>query len=252
MHLLHPRLTNAFARLGVTLYELAMLSTPQKIDPKFRVAMKERGVLEFPEDSKIMPELYDLISKCLVYDPNKRPSANDLLNHPFVMMTQLTESIPVNKIKRKSEIKKEVAKKEVIEKPKPKTVPKRQKLTNEELLKMINKDFSEFMQYVNETEDYEIKLKCEKRDNLEPYVDKDSKPLDCGRTTNPSNRGGFSEIYFCKDSATDEQYALKIVKTSKMTDVKIAELLLGEVLIMLELIKCPFAIQIKDYLLVII
>eukprot|EP00826_Nyctotherus_ovalis_P059201 TRINITY_DN8210_c0_g6_i1.p1 TRINITY_DN8210_c0_g6~~TRINITY_DN8210_c0_g6_i1.p1 ORF type:complete len:931 (-),score=267.56 TRINITY_DN8210_c0_g6_i1:147-2849(-) len=216
--------------LGITLYELAVLSTTLKVDPSFRVIIKNGGLPPFPPETKIVPALYDLICKCLVYDPRRRPTPEGILKHPFVAGGQMLKEVSLKQLTQREEPK-----------------PKKEKLNTAKLLEMIKKDFTEYMEYMNDIGDHSIKLKCEKRTTLDPYVDKSNNPLDCGGRTRPSNRGGFSEIYFCVNRLSSERYALKVVKTSKMTDVKIAELLLGEVLIMLELKKCPFTIRIEDY-----
>jgi len=222
--------------LGVTLYELVVLTNILKIDNNFRATIKSGGLPTFPAETKIVPALYDLICKCLVYDPKKRITPGEILMHPFLTGTQILKEVTIAELTKKKEEKKE-------EPPK----MKKKKLNDAELVEMIKKDFTEYMKHVNDTDIYPIKLKCEKKTTLDPYVDDNNNPLDCGGKTRPSNRGGFSEIYFCVNRLTSERYALKIVKTSKMTDVKIAELLLGEVVIMLELKKCPFTIRIEDY-----
>ncbi len=103
---------------------------------------------------------------------------------------------------------------------------------------MIKEDFSRYIEYENKFGNRKIKLKAEKRDTLSPFALK---------TPNAINKGGFSEIYMCESQKTHEEFALKVVLTSKMTEVKIAQLLLGEIEIMLDLKSSPFTISIEDY-----
>ena len=57
----------------------------------------------------------------------------------------------------------------------------------------------------------------------------------------------FSEVHLCTHKDTKQVYILKVVLTSKMTDKKIADLLLGEIEIMLALNESPFSIGLLDY-----
>eukprot|EP01022_Parablepharisma_sp_SALTPOND_P033081 TRINITY_DN88162_c1_g1_i1.p1 TRINITY_DN88162_c1_g1~~TRINITY_DN88162_c1_g1_i1.p1 ORF type:complete len:954 (+),score=100.18 TRINITY_DN88162_c1_g1_i1:155-3016(+) len=222
---------------GVTLYELAVGATSLKVDPTFRARVKSGNLPVFPEGNAVPPALHDLICKCLMYDPQKRPTADQILDHPFITGAHLPPVLPPPPQPKAPAPPAEPAPKSSSP-PKPKPTKAVKKLDDKTLVAMLSKDFTKYMEYVNETEDHKVKLKCEKRTTLDPYVLK---------TSAPSNRGGFSEIYFCTHKTTGEEYALKVVKTSKMTDVKIASLLLGEVEIMLELTSCPFAIRIEDY-----
>eukprot|EP00826_Nyctotherus_ovalis_P045528 TRINITY_DN5049_c0_g8_i1.p1 TRINITY_DN5049_c0_g8~~TRINITY_DN5049_c0_g8_i1.p1 ORF type:complete len:928 (-),score=253.11 TRINITY_DN5049_c0_g8_i1:148-2835(-) len=110
--------------------------------------------------------------------------------------------------------------------------------SDRELLAIIATDFTMYMKHINKTENHKIKLKCEKKAVLDPYVLK---------SVDPINSGGFSELFLCTHKTTGEEYALKVVKTSKMTEIRLAKLLMGEIFIMLELNNCPFAIKILDY-----
>ena len=62
---------------------------------------------------------------------------------------------------------------------------------------MIHTDFSEFMKYTNKAGDNKIKLKCEKRTTLEPYMLKSKSPI---------NRGAFGSIYCCVNKNNGEEY----------------------------------------------
>jgi len=112
------------------------------------------------------------------------------------------------------------------------------KLDNKQLVELIAKDFSAFIKYINDTTDHKIKFKYERKETLGSYDLVLPKPLGVG---------GFSEIYLGEDIVTKEKVALKFVRTSKMTTVKVATLLLGEIEIMIELSSCPFGIKIRDY-----
>eukprot|EP00831_Metopus_contortus_P055843 TRINITY_DN47400_c0_g1_i1.p1 TRINITY_DN47400_c0_g1~~TRINITY_DN47400_c0_g1_i1.p1 ORF type:complete len:143 (+),score=41.98 TRINITY_DN47400_c0_g1_i1:82-510(+) len=67
------------------------------------------------------------------------------------------------------------------------------------------------------------------------------------RCVQETGTGGFSEILKCSNKNNNKTYAMKIIRTSKMTDVKIALLLMGEIEIMLDLYKSPFTIKLHDY-----
>ena len=94
------------------------------------------------------------------------------------------------------------------------------------------------MQYVIGLTRKQKKLKAEKRTTLDPYELTNPKPI---------SRGGFSEIFLCKDKRTEKTYALKVINTRKMRDVKIANLLLGEVEVMLDIKNSRFSIELVDY-----
>jgi hypothetical protein len=106
------------------------------------------------------------------------------------------------------------------------------------LLELINEDLMKYIEYMNNVEDHKIKLKCDKRDLLDPYV------LD---SEHPINQGAFGEIYLCARKTDEKKFALKLLKAERIDDVKIASLLLGEIEIMVELNSSPYAIGIEDY-----
>eukprot|EP00826_Nyctotherus_ovalis_P033436 TRINITY_DN2709_c0_g1_i12.p1 TRINITY_DN2709_c0_g1~~TRINITY_DN2709_c0_g1_i12.p1 ORF type:complete len:938 (+),score=351.29 TRINITY_DN2709_c0_g1_i12:166-2979(+) len=227
--------------VGITLYEIAVGISPLKVDPNFRMSVKNGQLPKFPADCQVDLALKDLICKCLLFDPRKRITPESILEHAFIKGGRVANPLPgLDDTKKEiKEVKKEAVKKEVKKEEKKHF----KELSRRELQKIIESDFTRYMEYVNATEDHKIKLKCETRTTLDPYVLKSSSPL---------SRGGFSEIFRCTHKVTGEEFALKIIKTSKMTDVKIAQLLLGEIEIMLELNMdmenlCPFAIRVEDY-----
>eukprot|EP00826_Nyctotherus_ovalis_P053505 TRINITY_DN6969_c0_g3_i7.p1 TRINITY_DN6969_c0_g3~~TRINITY_DN6969_c0_g3_i7.p1 ORF type:complete len:959 (-),score=271.22 TRINITY_DN6969_c0_g3_i7:513-3245(-) len=203
--------------VGTTLYELAMGANCFKIDPNCRVNIKAGKPPTFPDYIEIDEKLKDLITKCLMYDPNKRISIDDFMSHPF-----LAEDVPkpVHKIKEA-------------------TV----EIGNLEIINMIKDNFGKFIEFTNKKNLFKRKLEAEVRLTLDPYVLESDKPA-CS--------GGFSDIYFCTNRETNIRYVLKIIKKHKITDAKVANLLLGEVAIMLELNSgsdglCPFTIGLEDY-----
>lgn len=205
--------------LGVTLYELALGVVSIKVDPNFRVRLKDGGNPMFPAELKVNPLLQDLICKCLIYDPKKRITIEEIKSHPFLTGPPLAQSI-------------------VVQKPADSIPEKTAKLSEEELLGMINRNFAEYMQYANGTGCHRVKLKCEVRANLHPYVFKFPTAL---------NRGEFSEIFHCINKITNEECVLKVIDTSKIGEAKVADLILAEVETMLELAFCPFTLRIEDY-----
>lgn len=218
--------------VGVTLYELAVGATALQVDPNFRVRTRHRKMPVFPYKRPVDSALKDLICQCLVYDPDKRITAEMILEHPFLTGGKVEAPLPESE--PKAEAKPE---------PKPSADPKLANLSKRELVKLIRTDFTKFMEYINATENHKVKLKCEKRTTLFPYI---------LNSTHPINRGGFGAIYRCTHEKTGEEFALKVMETSKMTDVKVVSLLLGEVTIMLDLNLdleniCPFAIRLVDY-----
>jgi len=215
--------------MGVTLYELAVGLTTLQVDPDFRIRSRNGKPPLFPPKRTFDPALRDLICKCLIYNPKERITAEMILDHPFLTGGKIEAPLPDPE--------------PVPKKLKPKVDPSPAILNKRELLKIVQTNFEKYMEYVNLTENHKIKLKCERRTTLLPYKLKHNSPI---------SHGGFGSIYVCTHNSTGEEYAIKVVATSKMTDVKIASLLLGEVIIMLELnmdLKniCPFAIRLVDY-----
>ena len=217
---------------GVSLFELACGCLPSSIDSNFVATVRAGNSLKFPENPVLTPAFKDLVNKCITYDPAKRITAAQILEHPF---TKGHEMAPVTPPKPHPV----PAPAHVPAPPSPPPKPSGKKeLPEHVLLKMVQTDFAQYMQYVIDMENKEKILKVEKKGSLDPYILSSAKPL---------SKGGFSEIYLCTHKATKKEYVMKLVKTDKMTDVKIANLLLGEIEIMLTLHKSAFTIQIEEY-----
>jgi len=74
--------------LGVTCYHLLNGITPQNVDDDFPFSLNKEGAkLKFPASLvwPITKEAQDFISACLTMDPSKRPTAEDLKKHPFML-----------------------------------------------------------------------------------------------------------------------------------------------------------------------
>lgn len=269
--------------MGVTLYELAVGATTLQVDHDFRVHVKNGKQPVFPPKRPIDPALRDLICRCLIYNPKDRITIEQIVEHPFLTGAKFVPPPEPNPISNpvtnpvagpaSNQGSKPIVKpnskpdanpgskpgpksgpkpgfkqpvpgiKPVPLKSQPETKAEFALLSRKELQRIVQTNFVKYMEYVNAIEDHEIKLKCERRTMLLPYILKSQEPI---------SKGGFGAIYRCRHEKTGEEYALKVVATSKMTDVKIASLLLGEVIIMLELNMdfeniCPFAIRLVDY-----
>lgn len=72
--------------LGITLIELAQIEPPNHEMSPMRVLLKiqksDPPTLDHP--SRWSKEFNDFIAHCLIKDPNNRPTADELLKHPFV------------------------------------------------------------------------------------------------------------------------------------------------------------------------
>ncbi|XP_055950020.1 serine/threonine-protein kinase 10-like [Argiope bruennichi] len=72
--------------LGITLIELAEMDPPNHEMTPMRVLLKiqKQDPPTLSQPSKWSKQFNDFISKCLVKDPQKRASAKELLEHPFI------------------------------------------------------------------------------------------------------------------------------------------------------------------------
>lgn len=216
--------------LGISLYEMATGCLPTNYDPNFVAMIKAGSNLAFPPGVKINDTLADLITRCLCYQPEKRLTAKQILEHPFTKgsLTMLGGiTVQSNSF-------------DIISEFPPKAPVEEQKtiiLSDPECMHLIRTDLAKYIEYSIKLRGKPSKLKVEKKVSLEPYIMKDPKPF---------SRGGFSEVYLCTHNFTKKDYVMKKVFTDKMDSKKTADLLIGEVEIMLELKKSAFSIGIKD------
>ena len=80
---------------GITTYELAVGQPPHAELHSLRAALKipmcDPPTLPHPE--RYSPELHSFIKSCLVKDYTRRPSAAELLTHPFITRNTSTQAI---------------------------------------------------------------------------------------------------------------------------------------------------------------
>lgn len=240
---------------GLVLYELAAGALSLEADPSLRVKLRAGARPLFPERPGIDSTLQDLICKCLAYDPGKRPTPGEILCHPFITgkdfdvpltsdieftneEDKVVNTVYYNSVDSMSGMRQPAGdrSKKLMEEHMLKGV----ELDEDELLEMIKTDFGLFIEYVNQTEDYRIKLKVEEKKTLDEYELGSDRPLNCG---------SFGEVYLCTSKRSGKKCALKSIKSYKIDDVKKATLFLGEIEVMLELNTSPYSIHIEDYFL---
>jgi len=92
--------------LGITLIELAETMPPlSHINPMralFQIPARDSPVLE--KKDKWTPEFHDFLAKCLEKDPKKRPSALELLEHPWIKNCNKDPQVLMNFVKRKNKL----------------------------------------------------------------------------------------------------------------------------------------------------
>lgn len=73
--------------LGIMLMELAEGEPPYMDYPPLRALflITTRGIPGLENPDKWSSEMVDFLDKCLVTDPESRPSATDLISHPFLV-----------------------------------------------------------------------------------------------------------------------------------------------------------------------
>lgn len=95
---------------GVTLIELAQMEPPNHDLTPMRVLLKiqksEPPRLDCP--SRWSREFNDFLAKCLVRDPTQRPTATELLQHPFIACTLDSKAIKDLLIEYRAEVVEEV------------------------------------------------------------------------------------------------------------------------------------------------
>ena len=75
--------------LGITLIELAQMEPPNHEMSPMRVLLKiqKSDPPRLEQPSKWSKDFNDFIAKALIKDPATRPTADELLNHPFINRT---------------------------------------------------------------------------------------------------------------------------------------------------------------------
>src|SRR5689334_19626650 len=73
--------------LGITAYELAVGEPPHANLHSMRAALKipTAPPPTLPEPERYSPEFHSFLAACLMKDFVRRPSAADLLTHPFIL-----------------------------------------------------------------------------------------------------------------------------------------------------------------------
>lgn len=199
--------------IGATLYAMAMGNNPLKIDPTFLTRLTTGHRPVFNPNIPLDPALRELIYQCLSPDPEERPDPTDILDHPF---TTGRSSIPA-------------------------VVMRRRPQSEEELEEMMRNDFSNYMDLMNEERKYKVPLSCDKRMSMIPYIFMSSAAY---------GHSKFSQVYYCKHKINTKEYALKIIKTTRVPDLNISSLILDQLAIMVllnSIIKSPFVVNIEDY-----
>jgi len=92
--------------LGITCIELAETQPPLSyINPMralFQIPARESPVLEKKE--KWSPEFHDFLAQCLEKNPTKRPTAVELLDHPWIKNCSKDPQVLRNLVKRKNKL----------------------------------------------------------------------------------------------------------------------------------------------------
>jgi len=115
--------------LGITAYEMAEGDPPNSdLGPLFLyLKIKKEGPPRLPENTEYYTkEFRDFIRKCLTIDPSKRPTARQLLSHPFIKNAEHKSALEglisryKDKVREKKRAEKEKEKKREEEKEKEK------------------------------------------------------------------------------------------------------------------------------------
>ena len=86
--------------LGITAIELAQRSPPNyQLHPIRVLFVIAKGPPPLLTGSQYSSEFKDFVSRCLCKDPSQRPSAKDLLEHPFIKSSESTKCLlePIRK-----------------------------------------------------------------------------------------------------------------------------------------------------------
>eukprot|EP00826_Nyctotherus_ovalis_P041452 TRINITY_DN4169_c0_g3_i1.p1 TRINITY_DN4169_c0_g3~~TRINITY_DN4169_c0_g3_i1.p1 ORF type:complete len:603 (+),score=81.27 TRINITY_DN4169_c0_g3_i1:111-1919(+) len=105
------------------------------------------------------------------------------------------------------------------------------------LLDIVTSDFNKYMSLMSYTKKHKFTLKCDKRASMSPYAFKAS-----------GSSREFGQIYYC--TCEGAECVLKMVKTSRFHDTKMANLMLNELEELVHLNqanKSPYIIELKDF-----
>lgn len=88
--------------LSITAYELAVGQPPHAELHSLRAALKIPmcDPPTLPNPSRFSPELHSFIKSCLVKDYTRRPSATELLQHPFITKNASAPSILLEMVQK--------------------------------------------------------------------------------------------------------------------------------------------------------
>ena len=86
---------SSFLSTGITAYELATGAPPHAELHSLRAALKipQAPPPTLPHPERYSPELHSFMARCLVKDPAQRPSALELLEHPFIRNNKSTPAV---------------------------------------------------------------------------------------------------------------------------------------------------------------
>jgi serine/threonine protein kinase len=194
---------------GLTLYELVIGLLSLEADPNIRIRLRSGAKPIFPPS--IDSVLQDLMCGCLMYDPKKRLIPEEILSHPFItgksLECPLTTSVEYIEGEKVDTVISEVL--DSISGMKQLVGDGSIKLMEEHMLqkieldedelekssqtKMIKHDFGLFIEYVNQTEDYKLKLEVE--EILDPYECNFDKVLNCG---------SFGDVHLCTNKVNNK------------------------------------------------
>jgi len=205
--------------LGLIIYYMAVGFLPSEIDENYIKKRKRNEDIKFPSELELSSKLKDLIHACLKYKRKERIELKNILKHPFILKeTSLDKSNDHS------------------------GVAEDRKLTQKEKNELIRVDLYRYIKILIEDTkkkyeengwvyDEENTLRVTKRDTLDPYKPKQITPLAIG---------GFGHIYLCTNTKTNKLVVRKVIKAD---NVKVFELLIGEVEIMRTLKDSAFTIE---------
>jgi hypothetical protein len=111
-------------------------------------------------------------------------------------------------------------------------------IVEDNLLNMIEEDFCKYIQCIDESKNHKVKLRCTRRESLDPYVLDSDKPLSYFE---------FGEVYVCTYKITKKKFSLKLIKSARINDTMMVDLLLDVLITMLLMNSSPFVIHLEEY-----